>query len=537
MRSNLARGRWLVAALVCGGCAAVGQTTTNTSLNVSGTAGVSGSYVVSGTGQAFILALPGGPATISIAGSQALDANLNPTGPVQAVFTFATNQFDSFQVAVSYIDSPIVVVEFPLTHGTGAYNFATGSLTMTLVQGPAFGSGNLGRNWTMSGEGNIKPGAGIVTTFAFNGSYTTQLTANLTYSLTGTGTLAPLGNVTLNSTIEASYSGDTIPGNGTAVLSLNAADSINAAFTVANLASTLNIFVANVTGGTGAFAGATGSMKLTFSDMTPPAFTLTGAGSVTQPPVIPPPPVITSVRVAGSPAPSIAQNAWIEVKGTNLVPTTTPAGGVFWNSAPEFASGRLPTHLNGISVTVNGKAAYVYWFCSAATTPVCGVDQINVLTPLDATLGPVAIVVTNGVGSSAPLMSNMQTVSPSFLLFSTKGYVVATHSDFSLLGPTSLYPGLSTPASAGETIILYAVGFGLPTTPLVDGSAIQSGSLPVQPVCMIGTFQTGVASALVSPGLYQIALTIPGGVPSGDNKVTCTYGGVSTPNGDLITIR
>jgi uncharacterized protein (TIGR03437 family) len=427
-------------------------------------------------------------------------------------------------------------VEFPLIHGTGAFNFATGNVTMTLVQGPSFPSGSLGRSWTMTGEGNIKPGAGIVTPIALNGSYTTQLTANLTYSLNGAGTLTPLGNVTMNSTIQASYTGTTIPGNGTAMLSLNATDSINAAFSVANLASTLNKFVANVTGGTGAFAGATGSLNLTFSDANPAAFTLAGAGSVTQPPVIPPPPVMTSVRVAGSPAPAIAQNTWIEVKGTNLVPSTTPAGGVSWNDAPAFLLGRLPTQINGVSVTVNGKPAYVYWFCSAATTPACGVDQINVLTPLDSTLGPVPVVVTNAVGSST-LMSTMQTVSPSFLLFSARGYVVATHADFSLLGPASLYPGFSTPASAGETIVLYAVGFGLPNAVLVDGSSTQSGPLPVQPVCTVGKAPAAATGVLVSPGLYQIALTVPASAASGDNALACVYNGVSTPAGDLLAVR
>ena len=46
----------------------------------------------------------------------------------------------------------------------------------------------------------------------------------------------------------------------------------------------------------------------------------------------------------------------------------------------------MPTRLGGVSATVNGKPAYVYWFCSAATTPTCGSDQINVLTPLDDTV-------------------------------------------------------------------------------------------------------------------------------------------------------
>ena len=44
-----------------------------------------------------------------------------------------------------------------------------------------------------------------------------------------------------------------------------------------------------------------------------------------------------------------------------------------WSNAPEFASGRMPTQLAGVSVTVNGRPAYVYFVSPA---------QINVLTPL-----------------------------------------------------------------------------------------------------------------------------------------------------------
>jgi hypothetical protein len=89
-----------------------------------------------------------------------------------------------------------------------------------------------------------------------------------------------------------------------------------------------------------------------------------------------------------SPSSGIAQNTWVEIQGTNLVPATTPAAGVDWSNAPDFAQGRMPTTLNGISVTINGKPAYIYFFCSAATSPICTQDQINVLSPLDAKLGP-----------------------------------------------------------------------------------------------------------------------------------------------------
>jgi uncharacterized protein (TIGR03437 family) len=244
---------------------------------------------------------------------------------------------------------------------------------------------------------------------------------------------------------------------------------------------------------------------------------------------------ITAVNTAGA-AGAIAQNTYIEIHGTSLVPATTPAGGVNWNKAPEFATGHMPTQLNGVSVTVNGKPAFVYFYCSAATTPACKTDQLNVLTPLDGTVGTVPIVVTSGATSSAPFMVKMQAAAPSFLLYGADGYVVATHLDNTLVGPTTLYPGYTTPAKPGETLVFYAVGFGLPSTPLVNGSSTQSGTLASMPVCRMGSSPAIVSFAgLIGPGLYQLNIIVPAnGVSS---ELSCTYQGVTTPAGDLITIQ
>ena len=246
--------------------------------------------------------------------------------------------------------------------------------------------------------------------------------------------------------------------------------------------------------------------------------------------------VITSVSTASGGS-DIAQNTFIVIKGANLVPATTPAAGVIWSTAPSFASGQMPTQINGVSVTVNGKPAYIYFFCSAATSPVCASDQLNVLTPLDSTTGPVPIVVTSGAAASAPFTATLNAVAPAFLLFGSSNYVAATHANGGLIGPASLYRGSSTPAQPGEEVVIYAVGFGLPSTSLTAGSSIQSGSLPVLPVCTVGTNAAAVAAAgLIGPGLYQLNVIIPAAAPSGDNPIGCTYGGSATPAGDLITV-
>jgi hypothetical protein len=260
---------------------ALGQKTTRTSLNVSGTATLSGSFLATGTGQGTVN--PFGTAALSLSGSQALGADLRPTGVAQFLFNFAFNRSDSFSVSFSYADAPSVTVSGPISAGTGAYSGATGSVTLVLVQGSSFGSGNTGRNWTMTGSGNITVAQKTTAISLVNFSFATQLTAAITFSLNATGSLTPFGNVTMSGKIDATFSGGSIPGQGVAVFTFNTADSVNVAFSVADVSAPVSNFVGSVTGGTGAFAGATGSMNLTTTLTSQTTFTLAGSGSITQP--------------------------------------------------------------------------------------------------------------------------------------------------------------------------------------------------------------------------------------------------------------
>jgi uncharacterized protein (TIGR03437 family) len=181
----------------------------------------------------------------------------------------------------------------------------------------------------------------------------------------------------------------------------------------------------------------------------------------------------------------------------------------------------------------------VYFYCSAATSP-CAADQVNALTGLDALSGTAQIVVINNGAPSAAFTAPAKPVVPSLLLFNAAGYVAATHLNFTLLGPTTLYPGASTPATANEQVVLYAVGFGPPTSTLTEGSSTQSGSLASFPVCKIGGNNAPVSFAgLIAPGLYQLNITVPNPTPpsSGDNPISCTYSGASTQSGALLTVK
>jgi uncharacterized protein (TIGR03437 family) len=241
-----------------------------------------------------------------------------------------------------------------------------------------------------------------------------------------------------------------------------------------------------------------------------------------------PQPTITGAGVSGGGA-NIAQNAWIEIYGSDLAPGSVGAG-LTWSSAPSFATGQMPTSLGGVSVTVNGKPAYVY-FVSAA--------QVNVLTPLDSTIGSVAIEVNNGSATSAAFTANLQAAAPGFLRFSDGIHIAALHANYTYLGPASMsVPGYTfTPAAPGETILLFGDGFGLPVSTLTAGSAVQTGPLPTLPQVTIGGTAADVQWAgLISPGLYQINVLVPSNAASGDNQVIATYAGASSPSGAMIPV-
>ncbi len=165
------------------------------------------------------------------------------------------------------------------------------------------------------------------------------------------------------------------------------------------------------------------------------------------------------------------------------------------------------------------------------------------LSPLSTSSSyyPVQVVVTNNGVSSAPYTVLNAGLSPTFPLFDTTGHVVARHLDFSLLGPTTLFPGASTPAKAGETIILVLYGLGPPTGAApVAGSKTQSGSMPAIPQCWISGVLVPASTeavALISPGLYQLNVGVPASTPSGDNPISCSYQGYPTFPGALIAVQ
>jgi uncharacterized protein (TIGR03437 family) len=185
--------------------------------------------------------------------------------------------------------------------------------------------------------------------------------------------------------------------------------------------------------------------------------------------------------------------------------------------APQGAT-NLPllTTMDGIQVLVNGVAAPVYYVSAG---------QINFEIPINAATGDGTIqVVRNGTpGNLIYVDINAQV--PRFILYGNYGII--TTPDGALTGIPA------NPVKPGDTVVVYALGLGPTTSPVPSGAASPSSPLAVVPgttkVCFgVETpfFQAPCATAFFSGltpnyvGLYQINVTIPAGVTSGNSTMS-----------------
>jgi len=380
--------------------------------------------------------------------------------------------------------------------GGGAAAAGSGDLTL-VAQAPAlriakthsgfFTPGQSGAAYTVtvSNAAGVSPTSGLVTVTE------TVPTGMKLVSMAGTGWTCPTGGNTCSRS-DALNAGSTYPAIAVTV----------------NVASNAPPQVTNqvtVSGG--------GSASASAGDLT--AIAVSGAV-----------PTISLVANAAGESPVIAPNAWGEIKGVNLAPAGDSRS---WQSS-DFVGGKMPLQLDGVGVTVNGKAAYVSYISPT---------QVNILTPPDAMPEFVVVQVNNNGAVSAPFTAQAQAESPSFFVYFGVPYVAALHADYSLVGPTSLYPGATTPAKPGEEIVIFGNGFGPISPAVAAGSPSQVGMLSPLPAFTIGGVPATVVFAGLNgaPGEFQFNVIVPPSLTNGDQPVTATYNGFTTQAGTLIAVH
>ena len=224
--------------------------------------------------------------------------------------------------------------------------------------------------------------------------------------------------------------------------------------------------------------------------------------------------------------PGFPTNSWVTIFGSNFTSTTDN-----WNNS--IVDGKLPTSLNGVSVTMGGKPAYIYFVSPG---------QINVLAP-DATPGPASVTVTTGGGTSASFTATASQYGPAFFLW-PGNQVVATRQDYSYAVKAGTFSGATTvSAKPGDVLVLWGTGFG-PTNPAAPvGVAVpgdKSYATASTPTITINNTPAIVFGAALTPGaagLYQIAIQVPNTLADGDWPIQASIGGVQSPPGSILSVH
>jgi uncharacterized protein (TIGR03437 family) len=246
--------------------------------------------------------------------------------------------------------------------------------------------------------------------------------------------------------------------------------------------------------------------------------------------LVTPPPAILAVVNGASFLPGIADGSWVSIVGTNLSATARP-----WQGG-EIIGGKLPTSLDGVSVTIDGLPAALSYI-----SPV----QLNAQAPITGKTGPLNVVVSNSTATSSPVTADVRRDAPGLFVFTPGGgkypaaLIARSDGGVDYLGPAGLFGSALTtrPARPGEILQLYATGLGPTNPPVEAGQVFSGGAWTVDSVtAAIGGVNAPVTFAgLVGAGLYQINVTVPDLSP-GDQPVVVKANGASSQAGVFVAV-
>src|ERR1035437_5475255 len=222
--------------------------------------------------------------------------------------------------------------------------------------------------------------------------------------------------------------------------------------------------------------------------------------------------------------PPAAPGSFIEIYGADLANTTRQ-----WSTA-DFDGVRAPTSLDGVTVTVGGQSAFVYYVSPG---------QVDALLPSGISAGRQTLTVGRAGSISAPYSLEVSTTQPGLWApanFNAGGrpYAAAVFPDYrTFVLPPGTIPGVvSRQAHPGETIILLGTGFGAVTPDIPAGFIVTEINQLVSPVTFsFGQTPVTPAYAGLMPsggavGLYQFNLVVPS-IPDNDAvPFTFTLGGL-----------
>lgn len=233
-------------------------------------------------------------------------------------------------------------------------------------------------------------------------------------------------------------------------------------------------------------------------------------------------PAITSAVNGASFDASITPGSWVTIQGSGLAASERT-----WQSS-DFNGTQLPISLDGVSVSIDGAPAPVYYISPT---------QLNVQAPSSIHIGqlvPISVARTNiQVTGAATVQSKLD--DPALFAYTAAGslYAAAVFLDGTIVGDPTKTPGTRA-AKPGDEISLYGTAFG----PSPSGSVISSPTTLLSPVVVTVGGQPAVVqyAGLVGVGLYQINIVVPS-LAIGDFPVAIQFQGASAASTPSIPIR
>lgn len=227
-----------------------------------------------------------------------------------------------------------------------------------------------------------------------------------------------------------------------------------------------------------------------------------------------------------------APGSYLEIYGIDLAGTTRT-----WENR-DFNNGAAPTTLDDVRVTIGGQAAFVSYISPT---------QVNVQVPDNVTVGAnIPVVVTYQGQERLSASIGIKAVAagllaPESFKAGDRQYVVAQHRDGSFVANSSIPNVAPAPATAGEVLTIYGVGFGSVTPGPVAGRLAQGLTSTVAPVqFFFGDREARVDYAGLVPGLvglYQFNVIVPSGLGTQDVPLRVTSGGSNLSQTLYISVR
>ncbi|MCC7155587.1 MAG: CHRD domain-containing protein [Bryobacterales bacterium] len=232
-------------------------------------------------------------------------------------------------------------------------------------------------------------------------------------------------------------------------------------------------------------------------------------------------PVVTAILSANSDPmlTTVAPYGLLTVFGTNLMKVPGDNSGM--TGAPES--------LNGTSITVGGKEAYLL---QAVRVPAfIPTDYIVAQVPGDADPGDQAVVVKSSAGEGAPMMVKVAPIAPG-LYFDQEAGLAVRYPDLTLIRANN-------PARAGGLIAVVSTGLGQTTPVLIGGQPAPANADTSNTTASVGGQAAEVLASTAIPGqigYYWTILRVPANAGTGMAAVKINVGGVDS-NAVMIPVQ